>query len=297
MSQTSEGTTVIVDGRLVWCVAKTPFEGRKKTIFGTQQPDINPNTGEQKVEFGFGLAVPKTVLGQPGPDGKIGIWNALHGEAMKLFPNGQIPPSFAMKYKDGDTAVDEKGVPYSKREGYAGHIVLACTTRLPIKFFRHENGQAVQIADGIKNGDYVRVQLHIKSHPAQGAGKAGLYVNPNAVMFLGYGTEIINTPSGDDIFGTQALPLPPGASATPLAPTNAAFPAAPVTAPVMPPTYAPPQPAAAPAHYGVLPPSHQPPPGGMPIAQPAYAPPPAPPQYPQQPTFPSHGTTMPPIPQ
>ncbi len=279
MSQTSEGTTVLVDGRIVWQVGKTLFQGRQKTIFGIQQLQMHPQTGEPVVEYGFGLAVPKSVLGQPGPDGKPGIWNALNGEALKLFPNGQIPPSFAMKYKDGDT-IDEKGVPYSQREGYAGHIVIACTTRLPIKFFRHENGQVMLVNDGIKCGDYVRVQLQIKAHPAQGQGKAGLYVNPSAVLFLGYGTEIINAPSGDQIFGTTAPPLPAGASATPIAPPGAAFPAMPApvvaAAPVPGAPIAYPQPAA-PAqpvpHYGVLPPNHQPPPGGAPIAHPQMAPP------------------------
>jgi len=73
------------------------------------------------------------------------------------------------------------------------------------------------INEGIKCGDYVNVQLTINSHTGV---NAGLYLNPNAVQFLGYGPEIINAPSADVIFGTQAPQMPQGASATPLAPAG-----------------------------------------------------------------------------
>lgn len=286
MSQTSQGRTVMVQGRIVWTVGDL-FKGRTKVDYNTKQPRRN-TAGEVMMEYGFGLAVPKANLAQTGPGQPGEIWAAIHAEAMTMFPTGQIPPSFAMKYKDGDSAIDEKGVPYSQREGYAGHLVFSCTTSLPIKFFRYENGANVLINEGIKCGDYVNVQLHIKAHGAQGQGKAGLYLNPNAVQFLGYGKEIINTPSGDQIFGTAAPPMPTGASATPLVPQAGTLvpppgAAAPLPTPGYPPQAAPmPQPAApavAPAtpHYGVLPQAHQPPPGGQPM--PTY--PQAPQGYPQ----------------
>lgn len=283
----SQNRTVMVQGRIVWTCGDL-FKGKVKTIFGTQTPRTSP-TGETMMEFGFGLAVQKSILGDP----VLGaIWAAIHEEAYVLYPNRVIPPSFAMKFKDGDTAVDEQGKPYALREGYAGHLVFGCTTSLPIKFFRFENGQNILINEGIKCGDYVNVQLQVKAHPAIGSGKAGLYLNPNAVQILGYGKEIINAPSGDQIFGSAMPPLPPGASATPMAaqpgqmlvpppgaPTPAAMPAA-SAYPGMPPV------AAAP-HYGVLPPAFQPPPGvqpmaAMPPAQPvgAYPAPAGMPTYP-----------------
>lgn len=316
MSQTSQGRTSMVDGRIVWCVGKTPLEGRKKTDMNTRQPVIDQKTGEQVVEFGFGLAVPKSALANPDAldPNKPGVWTQMHEEAFTLYPNRQIPPSFAMKYKDGD-GVDHRGQPFANREGHAGCIILSCTTRIPIKFFRFENGTNTLLdaaTGGIKCGDFVRVQLHIKAHPGAGTAKAGLYLNPGAVQLIGVGTEIINTPSGDDIFGQAAPPTPQGATAVGAIPQTVApfpgMPQAPVS--VAPPTMVQPpgQPAPMgppPAHHAVLPQQFQPPPGGAPApgypTVPSVAqPPPMPGQYGPAPVgvaptaYPSNG--MPPIP-
>lgn len=267
MQAANQGTSVMAQGRIVWVVGKL-FTGRPKVDFNTKAPKLDKQ-GNQQIEYGFGLAIPKSILNQVGPGQPGRIWTVLHEEAYKLFPSRQIPPSFAMKYKDGD-GVDDKGIPFAQREGYAGHIVLACTTTIQPKFYRYENGQNIPITDGIKCGDYVDVQLVVKAHPAQGQGKAGLYVNPMAVRFLGYGAEIINTPSGDDIFGTTAPNMPQGASATPIAPQGFMVPPGQAQAPSMgqaqggfPPAqqqgFGAPQ--AQPNYqpnYGVLPQAHQP---------------------------------------
>lgn len=239
MSQ-SNGRTVMVQGRTVWTSGDL-FKGKVKTEFGTQRPKLN-DQGEPMKEYGFGLAVPKAVLSQAGPGQPGEVWGALHEEAYTLYPSRQLPPGFAMKFKDGD-GVDHNGAPYSQREGYAGHIVLTCTTTIPIKYFKFENGSNILVNEGIKCGDFVYVQAQIKAHGAMGAGKAGLYVNPMAVQLIGYGKEIVNTPSGDQIFGTTAPPVPEGASSAPVAPQ-----AGPLV-----PEGAPPQP-----HYGVVPQSLQP---------------------------------------
>ncbi len=286
----------MVQGRIVWTSGDL-FKGRQKIDMNTKQPRRNA-AGEIMMEYGFGLAVMKASLAQTGAGQPGEIWAAIHAEAMTLYPNGQIPPSFAMKYKDGDT-IDDKGISFAQREGYSGHLVFACTTSLPIKYFKYENGNNILINEGIKCGDYVNVQLQIKAHPAFGQGKAGLYLNPNAVQLLGYGKEIINTPSGDAIFGTQALPQYPGASAMPVAPTAGPLVPPPMGQPFAPPqgqqpSYQPPMPAAAPQpHYAVVPPAHQPPPGGMPAPAPVgYAQPMQPPHYPQQ-----QAGGFPPVPQ
>lgn len=283
MAQSSTGRTIMVQGRILWTVGDL-FKGRAKTDFNTKQPLIDPKTGQAKMEYGFGLAVPKSVLNQTGAGQPGEIWAAIHEEAYSLYPSRQLPPSFAMKYKDGD-GIDDKGVSFANREGYAGHLVFACTTSLPIKFFKFEGGTHFQINEGIKCGDYVNVQLSIKAHPAQGQGKPGLYLNPNAVQFLGFGKEIINAPSAESIFGNVAPPLPPGASATPFA--QAGFIVPPVEQQPAAPQYAPPPVAAAPApHYGVLPPAHQP--TGAPVP-PAYAQPPIQQQPMGMPPLPTFG--------
>lgn len=271
----AEGKSVMVQGRIVWTSGDL-FAGRVKTIFGTQTPKTNAQ-GEKQMEYGFGLAVRKDLLGDPVQGA---IWQAMHDEAFTLFPNRMIPPSFAMKFKDGD-GPDDQGKPFALREGYAGHLVFAMTTSLPIRFFRFENGQNIQINEGIKCGDYVEVQVNIVAHPAQGQGKAGLYMNPMAVRFAGYGKEIVNAPSGDQMFGSSMPPLPPGASAIPLSPTPGQMIVPPAGTQSMPgaPQY--PAPGAYPSnpapqpHYGVVPPAFQPPPGGVPMT------PPAAPAYPQ----------------
>lgn len=305
MSQQAAGAgrSVMVDGRIVWSSGDL-FKGRQKTDQNTKQPRRNA-AGELMMEYGFGLAVLKSALQQTGPGQPGEIWGAMYAEALTMYPNGQVPPSFAMKYKDGDT-IDDKGQPFNLREGYAGHLVFACTTSLPIKWFRWENGGNVLVNDGIKCGDYVRVNLQIKAHAAHGQGKAGLYLNPNMVQLLGAGKEIINTPSGDAVFGNAAPAMPqgaipfnpgpmPGAPAQYQPPQQFAPPQAaqPHYQPPAQPSYQPPVAAAPPQpHYGVVPPAHQPPPGGMPAPMPApqqqWAP--QPPvqqqQYPPQPGFP-----------
>lgn len=251
---TSEGKVVIAQGRIVW-TAGDLFKGKVQNIFGTNQPKLN-QAGEQVVQFGFGLAIPKTELALPD---RGQLWKTMHDEAYTLYPTGQIPPSFAMKYKDGD-GIDDQGKPFASREGYPGCLVFALTTTLPIRFFRWEGGQNVQVSDGIKCGDYVNVQVMVKAHAAIGAGKAGLYLNPMAVQLVAAGKEIVNAPTGDMVFGTVA----------PAAPAGYVPPAQPAA---MPPVNINTPPAAPAPHYGVLPQPHQPPPGGQPMPAPSGMPP------------------------
>lgn len=257
----NEGKTVIVQGRVVWTVGDL-FKGRPKLDYNTRQPKFNAQ-GEPTTEYGFGLAVSKAELNDSV---RGAIWATMHELAYAMFPSRQIPPSFAMKFKDGD-GIDDQGVPFGSREGYAGHLVFAMTTNLPIRFFRFEGGQNIQVSDGIKCGDYVDVQLMVKAHPAQGQGKAGLYLNPMAVRLVAPGKEIINAPSADQVFGTTP-PVAPAGYVAPVVPAMPAFnaPAAPQT-----PAFAPPPAPVVPApvpHYAVVPQSFQPQPGGQPMAPP-----------------------------
>lgn len=284
----SEGRVAMIQGRIVWSAGKL-FEGQVKTIYGTQTPQLNQQ-GERVIEYGFGLAVPKAELADPNRGGPF--WTAMHEEAWLLFPSRQIPPAFAMKFKDGD-GVDDKGKPFASREGYPGCLVFSIKTQQTIRFFRWENGQNIQVNEGIKCGDYVEVQVRVKSHPAIGQGKAGLYLNPMAVRFVAAGKEIINAPSGDQIFGA-GMPPPPTNFVPPEAPPVGQM----IIAPPAPGGYPAPAAAAptAPApHYGVVPPAFQPPPGGQPIAPMMPAPPAAAHPAMPGPVHPGYGG-MPPVP-
>lgn len=269
--QNLQGRQVMVQGRIVW-VSGDLFKGKQKVDPNTRQPVMGKNG--PVTEFGFGLAVRKVDLqntgkGQPGE-----VWAAMFEEARTIYPSG-LPPTFAMKYKDGDTDIDHNGVPFRQRKGYEGCIVLNCLTTLPIKFVKWDTNTKtnVVINEGIKCGDYVNVQLNIKAHPPKGQGKPGLYLNPMFVQFLGYGEEIVSASSGDMVFGNQAPPMYPGASEVPVAQpgflghTGApSFPVQPAAqqpaapAPTVSPSNAAPQAPQQPLqpHYGVLPPQHQP---------------------------------------
>lgn len=302
--QESDGKDVMVQGRIVW-TAGDLFAGRVKTIFGTQTPQLDPQ-GQKQIQYGFGLAVPKAELADPV---RGAIWMAMHEEAWKMFPSRVIPPSFAMKFKDGD-GLDDQGKSFALREGHAGCIVFALTTNWVIRFFKWEGGANVQINSGIKNGDYVEVQVNVKAHAAMGQGKAGLYVNPRVVRLVAAGKEIINAPSGDQVFGQNA----PAAPTNYVAPEMGALPQAPAMPgqPQYPqqPAY-PQQPQAQPAapapHWGVMPQAFQP--QGQPMGnpmQPVGAAMPVMPGYPQQmvqpgpyaqqPAYPSNPGGMPAIP-
>lgn len=292
----SGGRSVMVQGRIVW-VNGDLFKGRPKLDMNTKQPVIDQKTGQQVIEYGFGLAVPKTLftqenmaVGRPAE-----IWAAMYEEAFQLYPNRQLPPAFALKFKDGD-GIDDKGVSFAQREGYAGHYVFALTTRLPIKFFRFENNSNIQVNEGIKCGDYVNVQVQIKAHGAVGTAKPGLYLNPMAVQFLGYGKEIINTPSGDQIFGVAAPAMPVGASATPIAPAGMLVPQGVPQAAPQPPAYQQPQaaPVAPVPHYGVVP-THLQPPQPVPMGPVQPIAPVMPPTVPGVPTQPAYAAPQAPM--
>jgi len=212
----SQGSNALLKGRIVW-VNGDLFKGKKVTDMYTKQPKIDLKTGNQIVEYGFGLAVPKADCQS--------FLNIVQNEINQVYNNGTVaPPTFAYKFKDGD-GVDDKGIPFSKREGYAGCYVFALTTRLPIKYFAYENGNNVLINEGIKCGDYVNVQVNIKAHTAVGQGRAGLYLNPNAAQLIGYGTAIVNVAQFDagSVFGNVAPQTPQGATTQPSAPQAGFF--------------------------------------------------------------------------
>jgi hypothetical protein len=301
----TNGNSIMVQGRILWTSGSSLFEGKHKKNQNTNQLEFD-DKGNPVMEYGFGLAIPKLdPRTQQFTPEYVKAYQAIHGEALTLYPSGQLPPGFALKYKDGDT-VDHNGVPFAQREGHANHIILACTTRIPIKFFRFEGNNNMLVSDGIKCGDYVNVALNIKAHPAKGQGKPGVYLNPSAVQLIQSGKEIVNTPSGDQMFGTAA-PVYSGEVVAPVIPQM------PMGAPMMPgqqlqqtpqapmmpnqQQYQQPAPQAPAPYHNVLPPNMQPgqqqyqqpaPPMGAPMmpGQQQYAAPQAPMGAPMMPPMP-----------
>lgn len=251
--QKTETKSVIVPGRIVW-INKDLYNGAPKTD-QQGQPKMNKQ-GEPMREYTFGLAVPKESLTQENmvEGGSGEIWAAIHEQAYAVFPSRQTPPNFAWKYKDGDTDIDPKGLPYSARTGYKDNIVFALSTTLIPKFFIYENGSNLMVNEGIDCGDYVNVQVGIVAHlpmGPSGTGNPGLYLNPMAVQLLKKGEKIVNTPNAEQIFGGQA-PALPSHFPEPQTPTVAPMPLSPVAQAV------PMQAGQGVPNFGVLPQAHQP---------------------------------------
>lgn len=207
-----EGFNIQVQGRMIWGGVK----GNVKKVYGTQNPMIDPKTGKEIIEYAFGLAVPK-----PGPTSTQSeinnfnqVWTAIHTEAGKQgYQYPKDKDRFAFKFIDGDNDRKENGEEYNKY--HKGCIVIACTTRIPLKLNSWIHGpDLTQITeDQVKCGDYFQVLLNIKGHPAP---NAGLYVNPSFLNLIGYGEAIINTVDPKTIFGNSRPDLPNGASLTPV---------------------------------------------------------------------------------
>jgi hypothetical protein len=77
----------------------------------------------------------------------------------------------------------------------------------------------VQLGENeIKTGDYVAVSGRFVGNVSTDPKKvSSLYVNPDGIEFVAYGTEINHVHDPDTLFGRRTHTLPPGASLTPLA--------------------------------------------------------------------------------
>lgn len=288
----TEGTQVNALGRIVW---GHPLKETQKKDPATQQVVLKD--GKPVIQHVFGLAVPKA-------DFLATVWPAMQTEAAKGFPSG-VPQNFAWKIDDGDDATPRQGSKaFAEREGYPGHYVItvASNTGFPPALYRFNGVNYDQLTEAdLKTGDWVNVALNLVVNvPTQRTHTPSLYVNPQALEFVGYGTAIVSAGvSPMAAFGGQQRALPPGASATPISGADNAGVQMPGTAPQPAPMGAPggaPQyqqpgyPAPVQPTPGQMPPPHQQ------FVQPgAPAPQPAPGQ-PQQPGYPAPGGMPPGMP-
>lgn len=159
--------------RIVWGHPSKP----KPVIDDTTKTQKIDKLGNPRFAIEFGIAVPK--------DQASDMLAAMGAAAAEHFPNG-FPQTFAWKYKDGDTGVDGKGNPLNAKEGHAGSYILACKTELvaSVKNFEYDYSAATwRECPDIKCGDWVNVKINFDAHKARtNTEKAGLYVNPVAVM-------------------------------------------------------------------------------------------------------------------
>lgn len=194
-------------GRVVW---GHPLKPRHKT--DNQNNKLFNDDGSPVMEVAFGLAIPQDQFA-------ASVWPAMAAEIAKGYPNG-APGNFSYKMTQPHE-IDNKGKPYSEREGYAGHVVLAVATTLqPPAGFKFQNGAYMQIgADDIKCGDWVMVGLNFKVNvPANRSHTPSIYVNPLTVLLCYEGDAIAGSGFQADpnqMFGQapQIAPPPPGARA------------------------------------------------------------------------------------
>lgn len=203
-----QGTTLTLPvGRIVW---GHPTKPRPATD-NRNQPKLGKD-GQQLMETSFGLAIPVAEF-------QAGVWPVMAAEAAKGYPNG-APGNFSWKMTQPHE-IDNAGKPYSDRQGYAGHIVLAVSTVLePPAAFKWNGSQWQQMGpDEIRCGDYVQVEINFKVNvPADRTHTPSMYVNPRAIGFVGYGEPIQTGYQANPTaaFGNGPPPLPAGASATPV---------------------------------------------------------------------------------
>jgi hypothetical protein len=199
-------------GRMVW---GHPAKLQDRKDPRTKQTILKD--GKPVQQAAFGVAFPKA-------DFQRDCWPFMAQEAATGYPNG-VPPRFSWKYVDGDT-IDSKGQPYNLREGYAGCYVLTIANGFaaPLYIRNPQNGLWQQLApEGIKCGDYVALGLSAKVNVATGTDTPSLYINPTAVLLIGYGSEILSQSAVDPnaLFANKQFALPPGASAQPMTPQGA----------------------------------------------------------------------------
>lgn len=188
--------------RVVW---GNPTKAQGKTDQRTKQPILRAD-GMQAMQWSYGLAIPKTNFAP--------IWAGMQQVLRELFATGNAPSNFSWKFKDCD-AIDDKGKPYSAREGYAGCYVLAISTEVFAPPVVHLVGNTYHAYTGpFKTGDWIDTELTIKIHganPNAPGSAAGFYLNPEQIEFVGAGIEIFNGPDALEAFGGVAKALPPGA--------------------------------------------------------------------------------------
>lgn len=285
----------VVQGRLVW--------GHPGKL--TNKKDKNKQNvlkdGQPVMQCAFGLAIERNhfyaqVLPLLQAEARTAFPNSQSVQPSPQFPGGLqgVPTSFSWKFKDGE-GFDNMGKPYNTREGYAGQCVLTIATQgFAPPMYKYENNVARQIApEEVKCGDFAAVNITVKFNGASGTNTPGLYINPNGVVHLGYGKEIVSSAQDpDEMFAGFQPQQFAGMTTTPTMNT-APLPAGMQTAPQV--------------GYNPAPVQQQPQYAPAPQQQPGYMPPPAhdfvqtatgqPPQQPVQyqpqvgyNTPPAHGT-------
>lgn len=265
-------------GRLVWgdlYNGNTTDMDNRPLVYKT-----GAKMGQPRVDFAFGLAIPKSPNGQHWANEEWGkkLWEFGH----RVFPQGQAQsPAFAWKITDGDSTVPTaKGNLPCNLPGHKGHWVLRLSSTVPVRLYTMGPSGVIPFAEpgAVMPGDWVEAYVQITSN--EQVAKPGLYINHSMVCWRGYdpaGRIQLGPDPSKANFGGAAMPagvsqVPVGnVLATPPAPGAPAGAQPPAPAPSMGPP-APPVATVAstqpPPHTGILQPPGAPPAPGVPTVPP-----------------------------
>ena len=201
-----------------------PMKQNLKTNRKTEQPVLD-KAGQQVKEIYIGIAIPKAGEAdwkdtEWGKQIVMAATDAEFGYDVAMTKR----TDFSWKVIDGDSDVPNKEGNVPNQDPYkVGHWVLHLNTRIPYNCYhigKYSPLDAIQDANAIKLGDYVRVNIMARGNkPSE---TPGVYLNPNLLELSRQGEAIVregSVPDAASVFGGGApapTPAPaPSAPATP----------------------------------------------------------------------------------
>lgn len=195
-------------------VSGTPTTWQTKDQHG--KPKDHPN-------IYFAVACPKNSPAAPQQGGFVASLDQVLDQLLQLARRGYahdqsilaevnrlLAGRFSWKIEDGDTAENQK------KEGWKGCWVFKFSTTLGVPACYDAHNQPFN-AELIKTGHWVDVAASCSINEQKG-DRAGIYMNPDVVRFIGYDKEIRLGPNAEQAFGGPAAYIPPGVSASPVSP-------------------------------------------------------------------------------
>lgn len=177
------------------------------------KPLIDKTTGAPNPHYYFALAIQKNGEAHWNQT----AWGAkIHAYALQAYPQGQTNrPDFAWKISDGDSLVpnSKQKIP-AHTEGFPGNWIIRFKTKFALTIVYADTLALITTDNFINLGDYI--QVHALVFANNSPLTPGLYMNPDAAAFVGYGKRIIK---GVDVknVGFGQAPIPAEASKTPYA--------------------------------------------------------------------------------
>jgi len=198
-------------GRVIAC---NIYDGQPQ--FNDDKTPKLDQAGIQRVDYKIGVAIPKT----PGQQWWESDWGKkLYAVGVEGHPQFVASPSFSWKVQDGDqNTPNTLGNIPCQQVGYAGNWIIWMSNGLRKPQICDASGVLLFEKNHVYAGCYVQTICNVSPNTATGNQKRGVYVNLEAVCFIGHGERIVS--DAIDVKSVQwSTQLPPGASVTPIGPS------------------------------------------------------------------------------